>query len=297
MIESVQLLAPAKINLWLRVLARETSGYHSLETLFAAASLFDRLEVSRMGNPGVVLEVTGDEDTGPVEKNLVYRAATAFLSQAGNADGVRIRLEKSIPSAGGLGGGSSDAAATLRGLSELFAGAVPPSEMLRIAANLGSDVPFFLAASPLALGWGRGERLLALNPLPKRHILIAHPGVPMPTGDAFRRLVELRETSAAPAAQALELADLGSWPAIAQLAANDFELPAFERIPRLSAAKDCLFECGAEVALLAGSGASIFGIFDSLAELEPAAVELERQGWRCWREHTLDAWPPSSPRH
>lgn len=293
--ETVHVLAPAKINLWLRVLAREASGYHSLETLFAAVSLADRLEIMRSPTAGVTLEVSGEDDIGPIEKNLVYRAASAFLSTAFYGEGVFIRLEKVIPSAAGLGGGSSDAAATLRGLSALFAGAVSGEELLRIASRLGSDVPFFLAETPLALGWGRGERLLALEPLPKRSILIAHPGVAMPTGDAFRRLAELRGAATEPVPQALHRRDVGSWPAIARFAQNDFETPAFERIPRLAAAKTRLREGGADIALLAGSGASIFGIFESSSLLEPVAAELERQGWRCWREQTIEAWPMPVP--
>src|SRR5690606_33158033 len=108
------------------------------------------------------------------------------------------------------------------------------------ASWLGSDVPFFLAATPLALGWGRGERLLAMPPLPQRPVLIAHPGIAMPTGEAFRRLAEMRGEAAAPEPRTLEQADLGSWPAIARLAVNDFESPAVERFPRLAAARDRL---------------------------------------------------------
>lgn len=295
--ESLQLLAPAKVNLWLRVLAREASGYHSLETAFAAVSLADRLEFVRREKPGVELVVSGDEDTGPIGSNLVYRAATAFLARMGGAAGVRINLEKVIPAAGGLGGGSSDAAATLRGLSALFSDPIPKEDLLRIAAGLGSDVPFFLAPSPLALGWSRGERLLSLPPLPVRPVLIAHPGVAVPTGEAFRRLAEMRGEGSGAGPQALDLSVLRSWASIAELATNDFEFPAFEQIPRLAAAKERLLAAGAEVALLAGSGASVFGIFADASGMEGVVAELEREGWRCWRARTLEHWPQPTARH
>lgn len=294
---SLQILAPAKVNLWLRVLAREASGYHSLETLFAAVSLSDRLEMARREGRGVELIVTGAEETGPVEDNLVYRAATAFIEGWDGSGGAQIQLEKVIPAAGGLGGGSSDAAATLRGLNALFEGPLTEVELLRIASGLGSDVPFFLASSPLALGWGRGERLLSLPALPERPVLIAHPGVSMPTGAAFRRLAERRGEGGGPDPQAIDRSALESWEGVAALAMNDFETPAFEQIPHLREAKDRLRVAGARIALLAGSGASIFGVFEGAAGMVQAEAELEARGWRCWRARTLEHWPPPVGRH
>lgn len=296
MTRSVEIAAPAKVNLWLHVLAREESGYHSLESLFAAISLADRLVISRVPGSGIELEVGGEGDTGPAEKNLVYRAATAYLARLDSRDAVRIDLEKLIPTAAGLGGGSSDAAATLRGLNHLFDDALRPAELLDIAIRLGSDVPFFLAPSPLALAWGRGERLLALEPLPVRHVLIAHPGVAMPTADAFRRLAELRSGSQPPQPRALALHELSSWAGVARLAGNDFEAPAFERIPHLATAKALLLEAGASIALLAGSGGCLFGIFEGSLDVAPAAAELAAQGWRCWLEQTLQQWPVPASR-
>lgn len=296
MTEFLEILAPAKINLWLRVLAREESGYHSLESLFTAISLADRLVIGLTPTPGIELKVSGEGDTGPNEKNLVHRAAAAFLARHPSRGGVRIELEKVIPTAAGLGGGSSDAAATLRGLNHLFGGPLLPANLLDIAIRLGSDVPFFLADTPFALAWGRGERLLALPTPPARQVLIAHPGVAVPTADAFRRLAELRGGSRVPQARALSLEALSSWEGICGLAENDFETPAFERIPRLVEARAVLLDAGASIALLAGSGGSLFGIFEMSADLGPAAAELESRGWRCWSEQTLQQWPIPRPR-
>ena len=153
----VEIDAPAKINLWLRILAREASGFHSLESLFCAVDLCDSVRLERV-EAGVQLEVEGGVDTGPPESNLVVRAARAFLVATGAGDGgVRIHLRKRIPSAAGLGGGSSDAAATLRGLNVLYGDQLGQDAVMQIGVGLGSDVPFFLGGSAFALAWSRAR--------------------------------------------------------------------------------------------------------------------------------------------
>lgn len=290
----IEVDAPAKVNLWLRVLAQETSGYHALETVFCALSLCDRLRVEEAAD-GVELSVQGGVDTGPVEDNLVVRAARRFYQGLGRAPAVRLTLHKRIPSAAGLGGGSSDAAAALRALNALHGDPVPAETLLQWGIELGSDVPFFLGDSPLALGWSRGERLLALPPLPSRPVLVAHPGVPMPTGGAFRRIAELRGGSFEPHARCLPLAGLQDWDALAALSHNDFQPVALERIPQLDAGLRALSQAGAQIALLAGSGASLFGVFRAPDELEPAETALRALGFATWRASTLERWPDPRP--
>jgi 4-diphosphocytidyl-2-C-methyl-D-erythritol kinase len=292
---TVEILAPAKVNLRLKVLAQLTSGYHSLESVFCALSLCDRLRVTR-GGGDVRLLVQGDVDVGPPGENLVVRAARRFYLEIGGVeDGVTIELTKEIPSAAGLGGGSSDAAATLRALNALHDEPLSAERLLQLGSELGSDVPFFLCGSPLALGWGRGERLLALPPLPERAVLVAHPGVPMPTGQAFQRIAELRGGGYEPPAFSLSAADLTSWAAIAVVAENDFEEPAFERIPQLAAARSAMLEAGAEIALLAGSGASLFGIFPDGAAPTDCETAVRALGFRVWSASTLRTLPEPSP--
>lgn len=286
----VRLDAPAKINLRLRVLERMQSGYHALESVFAALALADTVEVSRSARPGVELRVEGGVDTGPPERNLVYRAAVAFHEAVGAEPAVCLGLTKRIPSAAGLGGGSSDAAATLRALNLLNGRPLGEAALLMLGARLGSDVPFFLLPTPYALGWGRGERLLSLPTLPARPALVAHPGVPMPTGAAFARLAELRG-AAPPDAWALPLAEMVDWTGVARHAANDFERPAFETIPSLAPAVTAMREAGAELALLAGSGASIFGVFMDEDARDAAGASLARTGLALWKTETLGAWP------
>jgi len=288
---TVRVEAPAKVNLRLRVLAREASGFHSLESLFCAISLADTVEV-RAGEPGIRLEVRGGVETGPPERNLVVRAAERFHAALGAPPALDVALAKRIPAAAGLGGGSSDAAATLRALNALHGEPFGRAELLAMAAELGSDVPFFLCGSALALGWGRGERLLALPALPPRPVLVAHPGVAMPTGDAFRRIAERRGGAWEPEAFAFGLDLLGGWPGVSALAANDFEAPALEAIPALAAAREAMQAPGALVCLLAGSGASIFAVYPSTDERDDAERRVKALGMAAWTAQTLAEEPP-----
>lgn len=288
---TVRVEAPAKVNLRLRVLAREASGFHSLESLFCAISLADTVEV-RAGEPGIRLEVRGGVETGPPERNLVVRAAERFHAALGTPPALEVALAKRIPAAAGLGGGSSDAAAALRALNALHGEPFGRAELLAMAAELGSDVPFFLCGSTLALGWGRGERLLALPALPPRPVLVAHPGVAMPTGGAFRRIAERRGESWAPEAFAFGLEQLGGWSGVSALAENDFEAPALERVPVLAAAREAMRAPGALVCLLAGSGASMFAVYPSTDERDVAERRVRALGMSAWTAQTLAEEPP-----
>lgn len=289
---AVRVEAPAKVNLRLRILGREASGFHALETIFCAVSLSDTVEILP-GAPGVALRVEGGVDTGPPERNLTVRAAERFHAALGRPPALRIVLAKRIPSAAGLGGGSSDAAATLRALNLLHGEPFSRAELLQMGIELGSDVPFFLSGSPLALAWGRGERLLALPPLPARPVLIAHPGVAMPTGEMFRRVAERRGERAAPEAFAFGWEMLEGWPGVAALAENDFEPVAFEWVPRLAEAKAAMLEAGAVFAMLSGSGASLFGVFPEEEARDAAAERVEGMGMDVWRAETLECEAPA----
>jgi len=262
--------APAKVNLSLRVLARESTGYHQLETVFCALELSDEVELER-GGPGIELEVEG-QDTGPAEANLAYRAAEAFCQACGRAAALRIRLRKRIPVGAGLGGGSSDAATTLLALNALHDEPLDGATLLRIGAGLGSDVPFFLAGSPLALAWGRGERLLPLPPLPRAPVLVAVPDFAIATADAYLALDRHRAAhDERPGPGIFEPARFGSWDDIAAVAVNDFEAPTFERFPVLGSVKAALGEAGATLSLLSGSGSALFGVFRTPEDRDRAA--------------------------
>lgn len=269
--------APAKVNLTLRVLAREESGYHQLETLFCGLELADTLEL-RPGGAGIRLEVEGAE-LGPIEDNLVVRAARAFERATGRTVDVSIRLRKEIPAGAGLGGGSSDAAATLDALNDLHGRPLDDAALVEIAAQLGSDVAFFLCRSPLALAWGRGDRLLPLPPLPRAPVLLAVPGFAISTPDAYRDLAAYRTATGARAGAAvIPPGALASWDEVARAAVNDFEPPTFARFPELAELKRLLFDAGARIALLSGSGSALFGVFPDEKRRDDAACALQAHG-------------------
>lgn len=286
----VSVLAPAKINLSLRVLGRRDDGYHEIDTLFQAVDLCDEVEVE-LREEGVELEVNG-LDLGPPEENLAYRAAAQLLSDLQPQTGARIRLVKRIPVGAGLGGGSSDAAAVLRGVAELHAG-VPRDRLVAVAAQLGSDVPFFLGESPLARGRGRGEVLEPLGPLPPADFVLVSPPVHVSTAAAYAALSGVRadgmpDTDAGPG-------PLRSWEALGAAAHNDFEPVISAQHPEIGAALSALRNAGAHAALMTGSGSTCFGLFGSRAAAEEAAGSLTRRlRWPCRVVRSLTSLP--SPR-
>ena len=281
--------AHAKINLDLRILGRRPDGYHDIETLFQAIDLHDVLEVER-SDAGVHLEVHG-EDVGPVQDNLVARAAREFLAAAGRAlEGVHIRLEKRVPAGAGLGGGSSDAAATLRALDEVFPGAVPPERIDAIARDLGSDVPFSLGASPLAVGRGRGEVIEGRAPLPILPGVVVLPSVRVPTADAYRALARSRETHP-PSHLGLPVAP-ADWAGLAIMASNDFEDVVPALYPPVADALTALRATNPLLALLSGSGSASFALYNTEDEAGQAVATLSgRADLRVFSIRTMGAWP------
>lgn len=275
----VRTRAPAKVNLRLRVHEREPSGFHRLETLFCAIELADEITLDVADGDGVRLEVDGP-DLGPADRNLAVRAARGFLAAAGLRRDVAIRLRKRIPAGGGLGGGSSDAAAVLRALDRLEPGAVPPDQLRALALELGSDVPFFMGDSVLARAAGRGERLAPVLPLPSAPVLLLVPGFPIATADAYRWLDEdrARGLEAGPGPETPDPpAGPASWSDAARSATNDFEGPIFRRHPELRDLRDLLAGAGATLALLSGSGSSLFGVFaDDATALHALALVRSR---------------------
>ncbi|MFW5947695.1 MAG: 4-(cytidine 5'-diphospho)-2-C-methyl-D-erythritol kinase [Gemmatimonadota bacterium] len=276
----ITIAAPAKVNLRLRVGPREASGFHAIDTIFCALRLADTVMVWPDVGPEPTLEtaharpLTGPPTMGPPESNLAVRAARAYLERAGLAAAPGIRLVKRIPAGAGLGGGSSDAAAVLRALDRLHPGNVAPGDLRQLAMSLGSDVPFFLEGAPCAHGVGRGERLRGLSPLPERAVVVAIPGLSIRTRDAYAWLDEDRGETEAPVPEP-PIEDL-AWDDVAGMAVNDFEGPIFRRYPRLRAVRDRLRKAGARPALLAGSGATVFGVYETEEHARSAAAALQK---------------------
>ena len=253
--------AQAKINLFLRILSREESGYHQLETLFQRVALADSVTV-RIGGTGRSLDCRG-ADTGPVERNLAWRAAIAFVAAAGTPSGFAIEIEKRIPVGGGLGGGSADAAAVLRALNALAEKPLTQGVLESIAFSLGADVPYLLSTHALALGSGRGEKLFPLAPLPVRDVMLALPPFGVSSADAFRWFAEQKASRHSGTRATLPVGRKLEWRTIAALAANDLENVVIAHHPEIATLRDTLRQRGAMLAQMSGSGSTVFGVFDA----------------------------------
>lgn len=292
---SVRVAAHAKVNLSLRVHAREASGYHTLETLFCRLDLADtvRLTVNDAGARSLDWSGAGmsADALGPVEHNLAWRAAEAYARADGWPRGFAIEIEKLIPVGGGLGGGSADAAAVLVALNSLNPRPVSQDALVAIAAALGADVPFLAGNAPLGLAWGRGDRVLMLPPLPERELALVLPAFGVSTPEAYAWLAEERARHpAAPGAAALHLAAVTTWSGVTAYAVNDFERVVFRRRPELGALHARVSAMpGVTLARMSGSGSTLFALFDS--ELELRAVS-QATGTRVIAARTLASVVP-----
>jgi 4-diphosphocytidyl-2-C-methyl-D-erythritol kinase len=261
---AVQVAAQAKVNLRLRILAREASGYHQIETLFLRLTLADTVRVRRARSRS--LETSGNVDAaaiGPTEKNLAWRAAVAYGAAASMHDGFAIELEKSIPIGGGLGGGSADAGAVLRALDAMAESPLGESRLLEIAATLGADVPFLTSEHVYALAWGRGERMLALHPPPAREVLLLIPPFSVNTADAYGWLADARRAADVREGReplTLDPASLSHWETIQQLATNDFQPVVAGRHPEIADIIAGLTSVECAVAMMSGSGSTVFAV-------------------------------------
>jgi 4-diphosphocytidyl-2-C-methyl-D-erythritol kinase len=259
---AVRIAAQAKLNLHLRVLAREESAYHSIETIFHRIDLADDLLVEVTSGERTIDVIDGA--VGANESNLAWRAATAYAAHAGWPDGFRIELTKRIPVGAGLGGGSADAAAVLRALEALSPDPVGPERLLRIAASLGSDVPFLATQAVMALAWGRGERLLELSALPTHDLLLMTPEFSVSTADAYRWLDEDRaRVGGTGESIVIDRLSLSRWESIARFAHNDFEEPVSRRHPEMRGYLERLRSSRAIFAQMTGSGSTVYGVLDT----------------------------------
>jgi len=265
-VRTARALAQAKINLLLRVLAQETSGYHSIETVFLRLDLADEVRVRLASGrsldcAGPALPATG---LGPTEKNLAYRAAVAYSEATGWPAGFAIEIDKRIAVGGGLGGGSADAGAVLRALDALSPKPLG-NALVEIAGPLGADVPFMTIDAPLALAWGRGERLFPLHPLVSRPVILLMPDFGISTAQAYGWVASDRGTYA-PIPEVVDPASLATWEALPGIATNDFGAVVGRRHPIIAELVDELRAHGAPIAMLSGSGSTVFGIFDNVPD-------------------------------
>ena len=256
-----------KVNLLLNILGKRPDGFHELETVMHPVALFDRLTFTRAGS-GIELSCSNPELPSD-STNLVYRAASAFQREAQVKEGVRIHLQKQIPMAAGLGGGSGNAATTLIGLNELFGSPLPGPRLQELAAALGSDVPFFLQSEP-ALATGRGERIQPLGffaALRGAAFVLAHPGFGISTAWAYARLPRFPEALNGKPGRAEKLIELLRSRDLVRAATefyNSLEAPALFKFPLLAMLEEFFRENGAAAALMSGSGSTMFALMKNL---------------------------------
>lgn len=272
---AIHVHAPAKLNLFLHVGARAEDGYHAIASLAVFLDLADSLAVTRV-TKGVSLDVTGPfaHAAGNGESNLVMRAVRAF-----GVDGLAIALEKNIPVAAGLGGGSADAAATLRALETLFPGRHSKDEIARIALSLGADVPMCLASTPV-FAEGRGERLTPAPAMPSLPLVLVNPRVGVATAQVFGALKHRSGAHVPPHPARFD--DVGALAQWLQHTTNDLEPPARQIAPLIGDALAALHAQSPLFAAMTGSGATCFAIFANLDLANKAAAALRQQHETWW---------------
>ena len=274
----MRVLAPAKVNLCLRILGQRPDGYHLLDSLMAPVSLYDEIEMAaeRTGGTKLRIRVRCLDPTIPTDhSNLAYRAAALLCQEAGVGADITLTLHKNIPAGAGLGGGSSDAAAVLKALNQAFALGLKTDHLCRLAAQLGADVPFFVPCQMARVG-GIGEVLTPLPPPPQRWLVIVVPGFPVSTPWAYQRFDALQPDVPEPKPHAIDrppLLDTSQWPDTA-LFVNDLERAVLPEYPLIADRKKQLSALGAEGALMSGSGSAVFGIFTTQEAARHAAAAL-----------------------
>jgi 4-diphosphocytidyl-2-C-methyl-D-erythritol kinase len=250
---------PAKINLGINVISKRDDGYHNIETIFYPIKLFDTLTFTK--SDSFAFESDNDLLNNDPD-NLVIRAKNLIELETGKIIKVKIKLEKRIPVGGGLGGGSSDAAATLLGLNSLFNLQLDNQKLSELALSLGSDVPFFLKPEPCFAN-SRGEKIQYLDISIPHPVLLVNPGIHISTKWAFSQIIPSKPSFSL---RALTSEQIVNYELLRNNIVNDFEAPIFKKHPEIKSLKEMLYNKGALFALMSGSGSTVFGIFKNSDE-------------------------------
>jgi 4-diphosphocytidyl-2-C-methyl-D-erythritol kinase len=272
----------AKVNLALEVLGKRSDGYHELSTVMQAVDLFDRLTVERAET--ITLE-TSDAALPTDGRNLVVRAARLLREASGVQAGARIVLDKRIPVAAGLGGGSSDAAATLWGLNRLWGLRWRRERLMALAVGLGMDVPFFLGPGR-AVGTGRGEVLKPVPTLGGYAMVLVNPGIPLSTQEVYGRVPEGWGAKPEGTKRMLEALRTRNAAKVAAALTNHLERWVEPAIPVIGRMKAALLAAGALGAVMSGSGPTVFGVARSLDQARQIQRRVNRAGWSAWAVRT-----------
>jgi 4-diphosphocytidyl-2-C-methyl-D-erythritol kinase len=255
----LSLLAPAKINLILRVHSQRDDGYHELETWMQKIGLYDRITAKIQDSPGIAL-TCHSPDVPANETNLIWRAADTFFKKSKNAQnkGVAIDLQKNIPVSAGLGGGSSDAGTLLKGLNDYFGKEFSPAALIEMGKALGADVPFFVVSDKSVLATGIGEKMLPAEPLAKCTFILVNPGIGVSTASIFEKFALTRadKNSTLTGFRKIHPEDL-----TLSALENDLEKVTIDLFPVIEEVKETLKSAGADAVLMSGSGPTVFGVF------------------------------------
>ncbi len=274
---SLTLKAPAKINLFLKVLNRRPDGYHEIESLMQKIELFDILHLSRQGEQ-ISLSCPGN--TLPEDReNLAYRAAHAFFSATGIKPGIKIILEKNIPVAAGLGGGSSDAAAVITGLNTLLNANLAREQLIDIARPLGADVPFFVQDCSAAMATGIGDCIQQVLPMRELSIVLVNPGFGVSTKWVYENfpLTSNSNTYILARDQKTTKDFHAAAPSLYEELGNDLEVVTINRFPEIGDLKKELKKGGAVTSLMSGSGPTVFGLFVSEEDAQRSIMQLSKK--------------------
>jgi 4-diphosphocytidyl-2-C-methyl-D-erythritol kinase len=282
--KEITLSAPAKINTILRIVGRRPNGYHDLAMVMEKLNLKDELTLEAIPR-GIELVIDGESDSGmAAQGNLVWKTAAALSEATGVKRGVRIRLKKRIPVAAGLGGGSSDAATTLIGLNELWDIGWSDEQLAKLGARLGADVPFFCYEGT-ALVEGIGDRVVSIPKLPKMFILLINPGFAVSTKWVYNRydaLSEDRELLTVEGGDVRLPRLFETFRDVTVNLVNDLEGVTVSAYPELNEIKKYLAGAGAEGVLMAGSGPTVFGLFQDKEKRDIAAGNIPKESWKVY---------------
>ena len=288
----MKIRAPAKINLRLRIVGKRADGYHLLDMIMVPVSLYDEIEIRKIRPAGkrrsgddLIRLRCGHPKVPQGKDNIVYRAAQLILNSCRYTQPISISIKKRIPVGAGLGGGSTDAAATLVGLNRLFNLHLSITALEKMAVSLGADVPFFIRARP-ARARGIGERLTPLRDMARFWSVIIYPGFPVSTGWVYRNL---GQKLTKPIVNTSIASSLKSIDELARRLDNDLEAVTLERYPKISGLKRKLLQEGAVGSLMSGSGSAVFGIFPSKRAAASAFRRLRKEeGARAYLVHVVN---------
>jgi len=265
-VDCSNLVAPAKINVRLEIIGKREDGFHEIRSIMGAVGLYDTISLSK--TPAAITLTSSGSDIPLDNKNLAFKAASLIISESKVAGGVAISLKKCIPVASGLGGGSSDAAATMKGINDLYDLKCSLRQLMELGMRIGADVPFFFSNGP-ALATGIGEKLSPIELFPPFWVLLVTPPIPVSTAWAYRQFRLQTQHEIFTFSEKIDLFKVGK-----EILYNDFERVVIPHFPEIAKIKKALENLGAWGSLMSGSGPTVFGLFFDEAEARSAENKL-----------------------